>query len=60
MGGNPDWIFYRDDKATDAEVMPRLVAEFPAFRPRWEGTLDSGKESPQEATTTLLSSLISL
>jgi hypothetical protein len=32
----PDWVFYRDDKLTEAEVMPRLVADFPGFRPRWE------------------------
>jgi hypothetical protein len=34
MGGDPGWIFYRDDKASEAEVMPRLIAEFPEFRPR--------------------------
>ena len=39
----PDWIFHRDDKLTEAEVMPRLVAEFPAFRPRWEKHLESWK-----------------
>ena len=43
MSGTPDWTFYRDDKATEAEVMPRLVAEFPTFRPRWEKHLESWK-----------------
>ena len=43
MGGNPDWVFYRDDKPNEAEVMPRLVAEFPGFRPRWEKHLELWK-----------------
>jgi hypothetical protein len=46
MSGNPDWIFYRDDKPSEAEVMPRLVAEFPTFRPRWEKHLESWKGEP--------------
>lgn len=46
MGGDPDWIFYRDDKANDAEVMPRLVPEFPAFRPRWERHLEFWEGEP--------------
>jgi hypothetical protein len=41
MGNNPDWVFYRHDGPTEAEVMPRLVAEFPAFAPRWEKHLES-------------------
>jgi hypothetical protein len=36
IGCMPNWVFYRDDKLTEAEVMPRLVADFPRFRPRWE------------------------
>lgn len=36
MGNNPDWIFYRHAGPTEADVMPRLVAEFPGFRSRWE------------------------
>ena len=36
METTPDWISYRHDGATEADVMPRLVAEFPGFRPRWE------------------------
>jgi hypothetical protein len=39
----PDWIFHHDDKPSEAEVMPRLIAEFPAFRPRWEKHLESWK-----------------
>jgi hypothetical protein len=42
----PDWVFYRDDKLTEAEVMPRLIADFPDFRPRWEKHLDSWKGEP--------------
>ncbi len=36
MVNNPDWIFYRHEGAVEADVMPRLVEEFPGFRPRWE------------------------
>ena len=36
MSDSPDWVFSRDEKLTEAEVMPRLVAAFPGFRPRWE------------------------
>lgn len=46
MSGNPNWTFYRDDKPSEAEVMPRLVAEFPAFRPRWEKHLELWKGEP--------------
>ena len=46
MSGNPDWTFYRDDKPSEAEVMPRLVAEFPTFRPRWEKHLEWWKGEP--------------
>ena len=46
MGGNPDWIFYHDDKPGEAEVMPRLIAEFPGFRPRWEKHLEVWQGEP--------------
>jgi hypothetical protein len=46
MSGNPDWVFYRDDKPTEAEVMARLLAEFPPFRPRWEKHLELWKGEP--------------
>jgi ASPIC and UnbV len=46
MGNNPDWIFYRDDKPNEAGVMPRLLAEFPGFRPRWEKHLEPWKGKP--------------
>ena len=46
MSDNPDWTFYRDDKPSEAEVMPRLVADFPAFRPRWEKHLEWWKREP--------------
>lgn len=36
MGNTPDWVFYRHDGPSEAEVMPRLIAEFPGLRPRWE------------------------
>jgi hypothetical protein len=41
MNNNPDSIFYRDDKPSGAEVMPRLIAEFPGFHVRWEKHLES-------------------
>jgi hypothetical protein len=43
MSDNPDWVFYHDGKMTEAEIMPRLVEEFPEFRPRWEQHLSSWK-----------------
>jgi len=46
MDGNPDWVFQRDDKPGEAEVMPRLIAEFPGFRPRWEKHLELWKGEP--------------
>jgi hypothetical protein len=46
MGNNPDWIFYRDGKASEAEVMPRLIAEFRGFRPRWEKHLEFWEGKP--------------
>lgn len=46
MSDNPDWIFHHDDKVTEAEIMPRLVEEFPAFRPRWEKHLSFWKGEP--------------
>lgn len=36
MGNTPDWVFYRHDGPSEAEVMPRLIAEFPGLRTRWE------------------------
>jgi hypothetical protein len=46
MTDNPDWVFYRDNKATEAEIMPRLVEEFPGFRSRWERHLELWKGEP--------------
>ena len=46
MGNNPDWIFYRHEGPTEAEVMPRLIAEFPGFRPRWERHIEFWKGEP--------------
>jgi len=46
MGNNPDWIFYHHDGPSEADVMPRLVAEFPGFRPRWEKHLESWEGEP--------------
>jgi hypothetical protein len=36
MGGNPDWVFYHDDKPSEAGIMPRLIADFPGFQ-LWKG-----------------------
>ena len=46
MGNNPDWIFHRDDRPSEAEVMPRLIAEFPGFHARWEKHLESWQGEP--------------
>ena len=46
MSDIPDWVFYHDDKVTEAEIMPRLVEEFRAFRPRWEKHLSFWKGEP--------------
>jgi hypothetical protein len=46
MGNNPDWIFYRHEGPVEADVMPRLVAEFPGFRPRWEKHLEHWEGKP--------------
>jgi len=46
MGNNPDWTFYRHDGPIEADVMPRLVAEFPGFRPRWEKHHESWEGEP--------------
>ena len=46
MSDNPDWVFYHDDKGTEAEIMPRLVEEFPGFRTRWEKHLSFWKGEP--------------
>jgi hypothetical protein len=42
----PDWVFHRDGRLTEAEVMARLIADFPDFRPRWEKHLDFWKGEP--------------
>jgi hypothetical protein len=42
----PDWVFHRDDKLTEVEVMPRLIADFPDFRSRWERHLELWKGKP--------------
>jgi hypothetical protein len=42
----PDWIFYRHDGPTEADVMPRLIAEFPGFRTRWERHLEFWEGEP--------------
>jgi hypothetical protein len=47
MGNNPDWVFYSHDGPTQAEVIPRLIAEFPELKTRWEKHLESWEgESP--------------
>jgi hypothetical protein len=46
MSGTPDWTFHSDHRLNEKEVMPRLVAEFPAFRLRWEKHLDFWKGKP--------------
>ncbi len=43
---NPNWTFYHHDGSTEAEVMPRLVAEFPGFQSRWEKHLEFWKGEP--------------
>jgi hypothetical protein len=49
MTEQPDWIFYRDGKHGPEELMPRLVAEFPGFRPRWEKHLHYWNGEPAGA-----------
>jgi hypothetical protein len=46
MGNKPDWIFYQHDGPVEADVMPRLVAEFPGFRARWEKHLEYWEGKP--------------
>ena len=46
MANNPDWVFYRHDGPTEAEVMTQLLAGFPGFRPRWEKHLASWDGEP--------------
>jgi|SRR5215469_6272322 len=46
MDGNPDWVFHRDDNPSEAVVMPRLIAEFPGFRSRWEKHVELWKGEP--------------
>ena len=37
MSDQPNWIFApRHGKPTAADIMPRLLDEFPGFRPQWE------------------------
>jgi hypothetical protein len=42
----PDWVFHHNGELTEAEVLPRLIADFPGFRPRWEKHLDFWKGKP--------------
>ena len=46
MSEDPNWEFYRDDKPTEKDLMARLIADFPAFRPTWEKHLDYWKGEP--------------
>jgi hypothetical protein len=46
MGNKPDWIFYQHDGPVESDVMPRLVVEFPGFRPRWEKHIESWEGKP--------------
>jgi hypothetical protein len=47
MSDEPNWIFApRSGKPTAADIMPRLVEEFPGFRPRWEKHLAQWKGEP--------------
>jgi hypothetical protein len=46
MDNNPNWTFYHHDGPTEADVMPRLLAEFPGFRPRWEKHRESWEGQP--------------
>ncbi len=46
MGNNPDWIFYRHDGPVETDVLPRLVAKFPGFRPRWEKHIECWEGKP--------------
>lgn len=43
---DPNWIFYQHDGPTEVDVMPRLVEEFPDFRPRWEKHLEWWEGKP--------------
>lgn len=42
----PDWIFYQHDGPTEVDVLPRLVEEFPDFRPRWQKHLEGWEGKP--------------
>jgi len=46
MSAGPDWIFYRDGKLTEADLMPRLLTEFSGFRSRWQAHLESWRGKP--------------
>ena len=46
MENNPNWTFYHYDGPTEADFMPRLVAEFPGFQSRWEEHLELWKGQP--------------
>ena len=41
----PDWIFWHNGPV-EADIMPRLVAEFPGFRSRWEKHVESWNGKP--------------
>lgn len=45
MENSPNWTFYHHDGPTEEDVMPRLVAEFPGFRLRWEKHLEFWKSA---------------
>jgi hypothetical protein len=46
MSDEPNWIFAPRSGPTLADVMSRLVEEFPGFRPRWEKHLALWKGEP--------------
>jgi hypothetical protein len=45
MSESPDWVFHRDG-LTEADLMPRLLTEFPGFQPRWQAHLEYWKGEP--------------
>lgn len=42
---NPDWIFWHNGPV-ESDILPRLVAEFPGFRSRWEKHVESWNGKP--------------
>ena len=47
MSDEPNWVFSSNSgKPTASDIMPRLVEEFPKFRPRWEKHLEFWKGEP--------------